>query len=851
MQDIITNLKTETKKSKKQEDKKLGEIWKKAVPILRVCTDGKVNKLMEENKSYSDTHHQDQTAYFGGKISADEIPYIVLPGAEEHDYKMKKKLKKSRQQIVERGKYILDIYHKDPEEPKITGKCLNPDEKPTVKKPTVKKALKKITAFCLLALLLAGCQKPATKEAENITVKEETTQPAITATEKQEPVQAKEKKLSEIYDWENAMIMDCRYCLDFGEGQVLQNQDYVFYPEDGCKIARISKADMSKKIICRFSPVKKENISIHYCLSDDRLFIEYNGNVYSCGFDGKNLHKIISRKKLKKQVTAIEPYAWYYGNANTLKFYQDSLYLSIENFIWKLDLKTKKTTKISKRFFRACFCGSTLYYTRYGNNSLYKINIRTGKNSLVIKKKCDALTETDGELYYVHNFNIYMYRKGQKDKKIFNFKKKMKALKLVTNIDSDSGKIATTYITDDGKDSIAIYDTRTSVFNKIENIRDFTYLRYFVDDMLFYSTTYHYEKKYISSLSYPQPARDKTFKITRESITQPGSTEYTPQESQEEKLSDKYDWDSAKITNDYDEENIPNLGNGPVLQNENYIFYPEDGCRIIRINKKDKTVKLVCGFDPAKKKHSTISIRFCLSDSRLFISYAGSIYSCGFEGEDFHKILSRKKLKKLTGLTNVYAMRFHKGSLYLPSSIWSIYRLDLETKKATQTSDYYSIVAGCLCGNALYYTEFDYESLYKVDIHNIHTVKHTLIADAGHYAVTESDGTPYYLEYGVWKKATIYMYRKGKKDKKIWESDIAASAATYCTPGKIAMQYCNSNSSQKYGFRYNNVLIYDIKTSTITKIENIPDFYSIVGLSGDMLFYTKKQDDKYLSYMAY
>lgn len=52
---------------KKQENKKLGEIWKKAVPILRVCTDGKVNKLMEENKFYGDTpHHQDQTAYFGG-----------------------------------------------------------------------------------------------------------------------------------------------------------------------------------------------------------------------------------------------------------------------------------------------------------------------------------------------------------------------------------------------------------------------------------------------------------------------------------------------------------------------------------------------------------------------------------------------------------------------------------------------------------------------------------------------------------------------------------------------------------------------------------------------------------------
>ena len=712
----------------------------------------------------------------------------------------------------------------------------------------VKKILKKITTFCLLALLFTGCQKPATKEPKSVTVNEETAQSAITAPEKQEPVQTKEKKLSEIYDWENARIMDYEHFPDFGEGQVLQNQDYVFYPEDGCKIARISKADGSKKTICRFSPVKKENISIHYCLSDDGLFIEYNSNVYSCGFDGKKLHKIISRKKLKKQVTAIEPSAWWYGNARALKFHQGSLYLSVGSFIWKLDLKTKKTTKMSKEFFRACFCGSTLYYISTGG-SLYKINIRTGKNSLVTKKECDALAEADGKLYYVRNLNIYMYRKGEKNKKIFNFEKKIKIFRLEA-IASDSGKIAVFYTTDDYEDNVAIYDIRTSAFSKIENIEDITYLRYFAGDMLFYSTTYHYEEEYISSLSYPQPARDKTFKITRESITQPGSIEYTPQESQEEKLSDKYDWDSAKITNDYAKDNVPDLGNGPVLQNENYIFYPEDGCRIIRINKKDKTVKLVCGFDPAKKKHNTTGIHFCLSDSRLFISYAGSIYSCGFEGEDFHKIISRKKLKKLTGLADVYAMRFHKGSLYLPFYTWSICRLDLETKKATETSDYYNIFAGCLCGNALYYTEYIYDTLYKVDIHNIHTGRHTLIADAGDYAVTESDGKLYYLESGLREKATIYMYRKGKKDKKIWESDIEVSEA-YCTPGKIAIQYCNSNSSQKYGFRYNNVLIYDIKTSTITKIKNIPDFYSIAGLSGDMLFYTKNEDDKYLSCMAY
>ncbi len=1010
LQDVITSLKNETKKSKKQEeDDGLGEKWTETVSILRVCTDGIKTALMEANNLYGDKNHgeDNDTAYFEDYISADEIPYIVLPGAEEDDEEMNEKLeifkysigviirkkknknkkiyendgylfcvvaetgpfeidkgkktventlgevsiyaawilkglnvskidttnRKSldkynnkkeyiignnsvkkkgvkykiivfeksapvsnghrggwcykyhhkegeedhekdyeknakifRQDIVNQGEKILKTYNEKHAETKITGNCLNPekptnkktankkttDKKPTNKKPTIKKALKKITAFILLALLLAGCQKPATKEPESVAVKEETAQPAIVP-EKQEPVQAKEKKLSDIYDWKKARIMDYECFPDFGEGQVLQNQDYVFYPEDGYKIARIDKADGYKKIIYRSSPVKKENISIHYCLSDDGLFIEYKGNIYSCGFDGKNLHKIISRKKLKKQIIAIKYDALRFGGADSLKFHQGSLYLSIGYIIWKLDLKTKKITKMSKEMtFNACLCGSTLYYTYSWDRLLYKTDTSTGKSSLITKKECYALTETNGELYYVNNDNVYIYHEGKKDKKVFSFGKKIKDLGEPLMILSNSGKIAVQYRKDSnynvGKvpQSIAIYDTRTSAFNKIENIRsnsNYCYMCCLAGDMLFYTSSPGLNgQSYLSSLSYPQPARDKTFKITKESITQPGGTESRPQENQEEKLSDKYDWDNAKITNDYDELSVLNLGNGLVLQNENYIFYPEDGCKIIRINKKDKTVKVVCGFDPAKKKHRKTGIHFCLSDSRLFISYAGSIYSCGFEGEDLHKILSGKKLNKQTNIYEIYAMCFHNGSLYLSSDIWSIYRLDLETKKATKISDY-NTNTGCLCGNTLYYIT-QYDSLCKTDIR---TGRNTFIADTGMYTVTESDSKPYYLEYEEWGKSAIYMYRKGKKDKKIWESDLAVSKAC-CAPGKIAIQYYNSH---KCDIRDNNVIIYDIKASTITKIENIPDIHTLVGLSGNMLFYIKTQDDKYLSCMAY
>ena len=51
--------------------------WKK----LRICTDGKRTVLMDTNGTYGDNDHgpENSTSCFGGSISADQIPYIVIP----------------------------------------------------------------------------------------------------------------------------------------------------------------------------------------------------------------------------------------------------------------------------------------------------------------------------------------------------------------------------------------------------------------------------------------------------------------------------------------------------------------------------------------------------------------------------------------------------------------------------------------------------------------------------------------------------------------------------------------------------------------------------------------------------
>ncbi len=356
-----------------------------------------------------------------------------------------------------------------------------------------KNYIKKFIILCFLPVLLTGCSQSVKGETAQVVVKEENKPP-----EKEvQPEEKQKKKLSEIYDWDNARIPIDWYYPNFGEGQILQNQDYIFYPEDGNKIARISKSDGSKEIICEFDFI--EDKFIHYCLSEDGMFVEYNCNIYSCGFDGENMHKIISRKKLKKQMTAIKNNK-FIGNIATLYFYKGNLYMVSYYRVWKLDLTTKKITKMLKNtFWGGCFCGNALYYMPRRSSIVYKTDINTGKRTRILGtgerwskenskrfKNYYGLTEVDGKVYYVQigkKTSVYMYREGKKDKKIYDFEE----IPVRYSIRSDSGKIAIHYrYNTSGHDNVIIYDIKSSTASKIKNIKDLS-LVYFVDDMIFYA----------------------------------------------------------------------------------------------------------------------------------------------------------------------------------------------------------------------------------------------------------------------------------------------------------------------------------------------------------------------------
>lgn len=85
LQKMLSDIQNKAKREKRKEyiAKNKGTVYNPDEWIeMRVCTDGKPTKMMEVNESYGDKHHQDSTSLFGKSISADKIPYIVIPIVE-------------------------------------------------------------------------------------------------------------------------------------------------------------------------------------------------------------------------------------------------------------------------------------------------------------------------------------------------------------------------------------------------------------------------------------------------------------------------------------------------------------------------------------------------------------------------------------------------------------------------------------------------------------------------------------------------------------------------------------------------------------------------------------------------
>ncbi|MFG6329506.1 MAG: hypothetical protein K1W06_08585 [Lachnospiraceae bacterium] len=91
---------------------------------------------------------------------------------------------------------------------------------------------------------------------------------------------------------------------------------------------------------------------------------------------------------------------------------------------------------------------------------------------------------------------------------------------------------------------------------------------------------------------------------------------------------------------------------------------------------------------------------------------------------------------------------------------------------------------------------------------------------------------------------------KEKKIKKIYKFNLDDSIAysIKSESGKIAIEYRDDKREK------DSIIIYDIKSSVVRKIENIKGFGGLVYIAGDMIVYagiTNNEYDKYLSCLAY
>ena len=118
-------------------------------------------------------------------------------------------------------------------------------------------------------ILLMGCGS-----AQNGKMKE-----SSTMKESEETISIK------TYDWNHARIKDMVDMQCFGNGPIVQNENYIFYPKDGYKVARVDKEKKDEKIIYEFTPSKEEGVGVHITLGEEKMLLKlYQKGIWKKGF---------------------------------------------------------------------------------------------------------------------------------------------------------------------------------------------------------------------------------------------------------------------------------------------------------------------------------------------------------------------------------------------------------------------------------------------------------------------------------------------------------------------------------------------------------------------------------------
>ena len=214
----------------------------------------------------------------------------------------------------------------------------------------------------------------------------------------------------------------------------------------------------------------------------------------------------------------------------------------------------------------------------------------------------------------------------------------------------------------------------------------------------------------------------------------------------------------------------------PVVENKNYVFYIEDGKRVIKVNKHNKEKTAIIVFKNLDKGGLS------LEGNYLYYIYNQEVYRSDFKGKHV-KILSKENLKKSGINAKVVSVKMYHNKLYLimEDDIFEyIIQYNEKIKKYKTLIKKDGMTQICFLGEYLYYIDRCGAGMYEM---NLNTTKQRRIRGVKWYRDFSMDH-PIYTEmtvyngklyYTRWEedddtgRQVMYEYHNDKEDKKLFE----------------------------------------------------------------------------------
>lgn len=185
----------------------------------------------------------------------------------------------------------------------------------------------------------------------------------------------------------------------------------------------------------------------------------------------------------------------------------------------------------------------------------------------------------------------------------------------------------------------------------------------------------------------------------------------------------------------------------PVVENKSYVFYIENGKKIIKVNKQSKEKSVIVTFKRVNKGGLS------LEGNYLYYIYNQEIYKSNFKGK-YTKILSKENLKKCGVNAEVVSVKMYHNKLYIIMEDYTnLYVVQYNEEK------YKVLIKGymrqiCFGGECLYYIDKGGAGIYEI---NLNTQKQQRIRGIKWYEDYEMDNHPIYVEITVYNGKLYYV----------------------------------------------------------------------------------------------